>query len=272
MDFKKTQKYALLGEESQRGSSSTDDITLKDESEGEIVPRLSPKARFWNRVRSGLWHGGLLLAVSLTAFYAGWKLSPKHQEIDTAWNELKKEIKYVPYTFDPHFVTPPSEYMGKPNPDLDERWYHLAELRNFAADKETLVRANKSEAPVRWPGTDTYQIGLETFHQLHCLNYIRMYTYMDYYGEIDFDMQQEPLEERTEHKDHCVDVLRQHLMCAPDLNIYTFHWTKHSPVPFFDLKTNHKCIDWNHFDSWTTAQKVFRDIPPKPTNDADLLP
>lgn len=42
-------------------------------------------------------------------------------------------------------------------------------VRNFAADKETLVRANKSEAPVRWPGTDTYQIGLETFHQLHCL-------------------------------------------------------------------------------------------------------
>lgn len=99
MDFKKTQKYVLLGEESQRGSSSTDDITLKDESEGEIVPHISPKARFWNRVRSGLWHGGLLLAVSLTAFYAGWKLSPKHQEIDTAWSKISSII-VLPSTTD----------------------------------------------------------------------------------------------------------------------------------------------------------------------------
>ena len=114
---------------------------------------------------------------------------------------------------------------------------------------------------------------------------------MDYYSKIDFDMLQEPLEERTEHKgeqndpyllktanfltrpfsDHCIDVLRQHLMCAPDLNIYTFHWTKHSPVPFFDLNSNHKCIDWERFDSWTVDQMIHQGPPPKPSDDRDLL-
>ncbi|KAK1613536.1 hypothetical protein BDP81DRAFT_387988 [Colletotrichum phormii] len=161
--------------------------------------------------------------------------------------------------------------MGQPNPELDKKWYHLAGLRNFAVDQETLARANKSRAAVQWPGTQKYQAGLEAFHQLHCLNYIRMYTYMDYYSKIDFDMLQEPLEERTEHKDHCIDVLRQQLMCAPDLNIYTFHWTKHSPVPFFDLSTNHECIDWERFDSWTTGQMVHEGVPQKPADHDDFL-
>jgi hypothetical protein len=42
-------------------------------------------------------------------------------------------------------------------------------VRNFAVGHDTLVRANRTKAAVRWPGTQTYQAGLETFHQLHCL-------------------------------------------------------------------------------------------------------
>ncbi|KAK2051248.1 hypothetical protein LY76DRAFT_676349 [Colletotrichum caudatum] len=113
----------------------------------------------------------------------------------------------MPYTFDPHFVTPPSEYIGQLNPGLDKRWYYLAGLRNFAVNRETLACANKLRAAIQWPGTQKYQAGLEAFHYLHCLNYIWMYMYMDYYDKIDFDMLQEPLEERTEHKDHCIDAL-----------------------------------------------------------------
>ncbi|KAK2037392.1 hypothetical protein LZ31DRAFT_176503 [Colletotrichum somersetense] len=126
---------------------------------------------------AGVCYDGIMFLLLLPAFYLGWALSLKSSDkvcVDTAWSELRNHIRRVPYTFDPHFVTPPSGYMGQPNPELDKKWYHLAELRNFVVDRETLARANKSRADVQWPGTQKYQAGLEAFYQLHCLHVHRI--------------------------------------------------------------------------------------------------
>ncbi|KAG8413391.1 hypothetical protein J3458_012960 [Metarhizium acridum] len=113
--------------------------------------------------------------------------------------------------------------MGEPNLELDKLWYDLAKLRNYDVDYDTLASINRTQAAVEYPGTGEYQVGLEVFHQLHCLNYLRMYSYKNCHSAIDFDMIAEPEEERKKHKDHCVEVLRQRLMCNPDLNIYSHH-------------------------------------------------
>lgn len=108
-------------------------------------------------------------------------------------DDLDRDTRYESRKFEPHFVGPPSEYQGLPSPELDAKWYDLAKckknlyildshsgkvqglhidlltVRNYGVDQNTLVKANKTKANVQFPGTSTYQVGLEVFHQLHCL-------------------------------------------------------------------------------------------------------
>ncbi|ODA76941.1 hypothetical protein RJ55_07457 [Drechmeria coniospora] len=151
--------------------------------------------------------------------------------------------------------------MGPPTPAKDKLWYDLAALRNFGVDKPTLQAMNRSKGAVEFPGLGgRFQVGMEAFHQLHCLNYVRMYTYQDHYGTVDYDMIAEGPKERQEHKDHCVEVLRQRLMCNPDLNVYSYHWTQKNNVPFGNLYTSHQCVDWDRFYAW--AEKNAVSSPP----------
>lgn len=99
-------------------------------------------------------------------------------------------------------------------------------------------------------------------------NYVRMYTYQDHYGEIDYDMVAESAEERREHKDHCVEVLRQRLMCNPDLNVYPYHWVEQYDRPVGHLFTRHRCVDWDHFHNWAEETMVSLPAVIKP-EDAD---
>jgi hypothetical protein len=43
------------------------------------------------------------------------------------------------------------------------------EVRNFGVDHGTLEKLNLTRGAVQFPGTDTYQVGIEAYHQLHCL-------------------------------------------------------------------------------------------------------
>ena len=137
-------------------------------------------------------------------------------------------------------------------------------VRNFGVNRGTLEKMNKSRGAVEFTGVDAgrYEVGLEAYHQLHCLNYVRMYSYMDHYEKIDFDMISEDAGKRREHKDHCVEVLRQRLMCNPDLNIYGYYWVSRHDQAWANLKTSHRCINWDLFHKWSQAN-LMRTLPPK---------
>ncbi|KAI0129729.1 hypothetical protein BJ170DRAFT_617373 [Xylariales sp. AK1849] len=182
--------------------------------------------------------------------------------LDTAWDEVRDAVSFKTVEFNPRFTGTPSPYMGQPNPDVDRIWYDLAELRNFGVPKETLNRMNRSKGAVQFPESGRYQVGMEVFHQLHCLNYLRMYTYMDYYEKIDYDMVAESLEERRSHKDHCTEVLRQRLMRNPDLNVYSYHWTSRHEDVWGNLFTSHRCVDWERFHEWS-QHNLVQYAPPK---------
>ncbi|KAK4496833.1 hypothetical protein PRZ48_012817 [Zasmidium cellare] len=66
-----------------------------------------------------------------------------------------------------------------------------------------------------------YAVILDVFHQLHCLNMIRKRVR----SRESFDeMQDGPL--NTVHMDHCLDSLRQSLMCSGDITPMPFVWYK----------------------------------------------
>lgn len=48
--------------------------------------------------------------------------------------------------------------------------------------------------------------------------------------------------------DHCIEYLRQAVMCNPDTSLTTLVWTDNDPRPVLDVKPfKRKCVDWEYF-------------------------
>lgn len=61
---------------------------------------------------------------------------------------------------------------------------------------------------------------------------------------------------------HCLDVLRQQLMCTVDTGVIGQVWIyPENPEPFVDLNTNHKCKNFDEIRDWAKANQLPEDPP-----------
>jgi hypothetical protein len=95
------------------------------------------------------------------------------------------------------------------------------------------------------------------YHQLHCLNDIRK-TFAEY------GMAGKQLDKlETMHKFHCVDSLRQSLMCNADLSLIHWHWKERHTLPgrhFPNATTTHICRKWSKIHDWATEHRLDENM------------
>ena len=65
----------------------------------------------------------------------------------------------------------------------------------------------------------------------------------DYYGQL-------PGGHLPDHIDHCLDNLRQLIMCKADVSLQTYDWLDNTPRPFANFKIEHDCYNWNALNDW----------------------
>lgn len=54
-----------------------------------------------------------------------------------------------------------------------------------------------------------------------------------------------------------MEVLRQGLMCKPDLTVNTMRWESRAPTGFVGMTAwDRKCIDWDSFHAWTSTKVI----------------
>lgn len=110
-----------------------------------------------------------------------------------------------------------------------------------------------------------YAALIEVFHQLHCLNRLRQYTWLqsgNYRPEVINDTQYEdipviPNDFRTStianrlHADHCIETLRLALMCHGDITPVLVHIEPDAPLgERADFSAHHKCRDFGKLRKW----------------------
>ncbi|KAI1179765.1 hypothetical protein F4777DRAFT_574590 [Nemania sp. FL0916] len=142
-----------------------------------------------------------------------------------------------------------THYRGPPSPELDAAWARFttsdwvdgsAVVLGIKPEDVTFARKDKEE---EWYNS-TVQLGddngggmmgtLEMFHQLHCL-----YPYYKNTGGVF----KRPIEAQMFHIDHCLEIIRQVIMCNGDTGLITFHWVEGNPVAYPDFNTWHSCRD-----------------------------
>ncbi|KAJ6451914.1 hypothetical protein C8R45DRAFT_848091, partial [Mycena sanguinolenta] len=140
---------------------------------------------------------------------------------------------------DPLFHIPPS-------PKLDAAW---DELYNFGVSQipksQARLLPNKTH-PI--PGDESnYILELDVFHNLHCLNMIRKSLHSDYYSEHLMELA---------HLDHCVDWIRQSLMCAGDTSVVVWQWDPEQKITTFQGSVAHTCRNFEKLREWGKRHKI----------------
>lgn len=199
----------------------------------------------------------LSLAIIYTLAIVYWMKNHKPSDHEcskqiNSYSPAMEVVKDLQDTFYKGTFDAPSIFRGAPNPELDLAWDNITKIPNFFPfSDEELERIGKTSESVRFPEDNggEYAGMLEVFHMLHCVDFLRRYTYYDYYRETELAFQQEPEVVRI-HLDHCVEILRQSFMCKADVSVLTYNWIKGQEGPTPNVNARHKCRNFDDVWAW----------------------
>ncbi|KAI0897749.1 hypothetical protein F4806DRAFT_375667 [Annulohypoxylon nitens] len=140
-----------------------------------------------------------------------------------------------------------SPYTGEPRPELDQAWSKLLRSTLLRITKEEMVKMNKTS--ISLVDGSGYVGYIEALHMLHCVKRIYQSHHQEHYPE-----QQQDGAFTTPHLYHCLDVLREGIMCNADVTMNTLFWE--SPSRVLGERGPRKCTDWNRLQAWADDRTI----------------
>ncbi|KAL9612137.1 MAG: hypothetical protein Q9167_003253 [Letrouitia subvulpina] len=162
-------------------------------------------------------------------------------------------VEYIDIDFDDDFNST-NIFRGPPTPEREDAWFNMTYKHGVEVPMNQLAGLNRSEADHLKHVPEDVGTGyagiLEVFHQLHCLNMIRMYTWwlVDKYPGIPDGLSDNPLKNRM-HVDHCIESLRIALQCWGDVTPLLIRLGGPAGAKA-DFNTHHKCRNFDKIEEW----------------------
>ncbi|KAK1755484.1 hypothetical protein QBC47DRAFT_413247 [Echria macrotheca] len=204
------------------------------------------------------------------------------------YSPASKVSQYVPTVFSSGDTRHHTGYQGWPDDEKDALWMDLyrygISLAVSSSDYDKMIDTTE-KMPVRGFEQD-YVVGLDVFHQLHCLNMIRMGFYPGRYntsllkpdGTINYL--------QWVHVDHCIESIRQSVMCHADIATFTYRWSDKDKIMKPELGSTHICrnftivreyamernVDWQNIRAHVEDGEVvdYTNSGPHPYDDPHL--
>ncbi|PYH68546.1 oxidase ustYa family protein [Aspergillus vadensis CBS 113365] len=166
---------------------------------------------------------------------------PAHLIASPLWEAIELERKTINASIESE-----NPFKGAPSEELDHAWHQLFINSNIRVTAEDLAKINRTSVPISDEKGGYYAIP-DVYHQLHCLKFLRQVVYHSYYH---IGKPTTPL-----HIEHCIDNLRQNIMCKADISLLTFTWdsTDRAPKPNFVIE--HECANWDKVDKWAEEHR-----------------
>ncbi|KAL2277824.1 hypothetical protein FJTKL_15115 [Diaporthe vaccinii] len=181
----------------------------------------------------------------------------------SVWSPAFEAVEYVDVQFQNSFFEE-SRYRGRPTPEIERAWFDLWNFGPVNIPVDKLGALNKSKDD-DWQRTKPESGGgvigsLEVFHQIHCLDFIRQYTYKDEYDYSTLPSFDGSPRLVREHVDHCINSLRIYLQCASDVTPYLMRRDTQKPLGIDpDFNTQHKCRNFDAIHAWTKRHELQTD-------------
>ncbi|KAF7326324.1 hypothetical protein MKEN_00485800 [Mycena kentingensis (nom. inval.)] len=186
-----------------------------------------------------------------------------------ALGAIEEHVLVYPLGFEPDL----SDFQIPSSPELDAKW---EDLYSFGVSR--IPQAQAALIPnvtSRIPGDPDgyYIIGLDVFHQLHCLvsishqlklqqkligtkNMVRMALDPLYYPDWDI-YNPANAENATTHVSHCVDWIRQSIMCHGDTSVLVWQWNETKKVTAPKATVPHVCRKFEILKEWGKEHRLL---------------
>ncbi|KAG1787747.1 uncharacterized protein HD556DRAFT_936759 [Suillus plorans] len=237
-----------------------DDETLSGGAE-----RFGTKSRPKSRTRRLWLSHGILICTSILSF-ALWMRTPSTQlrnDIPSIYSSAAVEpvILRLNGTFD--F---PSIYRGPPSPEIDAVWNRISrDVGPTRMTREEMLKAGTTStelrSKVRYPEEvgGGYMTSIEAVHQLHCVNLLRKASWFEHYSASTDRSFQFPPDAIHRHIGHCIEMIRQNIMCRADTTMLTWHWVQGYDSPHAKFSTRHRCRNFEKIMDWSTEHAIHID-------------
>ncbi|KAF2280525.1 uncharacterized protein EI97DRAFT_368898 [Westerdykella ornata] len=211
----------------------------------------------------GIWFGYIMRGTQFVADADDFCLNHiSHYCVAPLVNEVKPNWRTIQYNGS---FFHESIYRQPPSPEVDEAWSALGiDYRSVVVPEseaaKTGLRPDQVKVSQLYGGG--YPANVEGLHHLHCLNLLRKalkWNY-NYYRE-----QKQGAFVNSEyvvryHVTHCMDIIRQQLMCTTDIGMLGQVWYhpegEPEPIPFVDFNTKHRCRDYEAIRQWAESHQL----------------
>ncbi|KAJ7771141.1 hypothetical protein DFH07DRAFT_734830, partial [Mycena maculata] len=146
-------------------------------------------------------------------------------------------------------------YDEDPSPAVDTAWNRLYNYGISRIPREQAALLPNRTARVSKDDPD-FIIELEAFHQLHCLNSIRMALHPDYYNDHHGRRQVHDMHGNFQHVRHCLSSLREGIMCSADVSVIVEQWDDARQMNLGHGDTVHECRNWDKIKEWALRHHV----------------
>ncbi|KAI1323299.1 hypothetical protein F5Y16DRAFT_403601 [Xylariaceae sp. FL0255] len=247
----KEQKYSLLSPT----SSSLDSEETRNDIETVLYHERSRfsirrliQAQLINTNIAISWFIGSVLLFAAAII----EMNTRPLESQLAYSPAKEALRYKMITMTNGFDQR-TEFQGPPSPSVDRAWQQSYSFLNRIPESQA-IHLEPSTAEIHGdPGN--YVVTIEVFHSLHCLDELRKTIWPEYYGTLE-ERYNVSRELATMHQDHCVEALREAIMCGGDITPHSWQY-----VPGTDHITakgvgQHSCRDFDAIKKWAIENSM----------------
>ncbi|KAE8356752.1 hypothetical protein BDV28DRAFT_163765 [Aspergillus coremiiformis] len=238
-----------------RHSSSRNSIEIEKQNlldEGLVKPKARRRILF-SHIATLYAVNGFLIFMVIVLTRELWK-KPKDPSLQV-YSPANDAVEYIPKQHFRAALFNQTEYMGFPTDETDKLWSDLYNCKPpFSSIKEAMY-LDTPTIPIF--GTKKYLVQLDVWHELHCLNDLRKTLYPERYTDSSLDSLKFPngtINRDTDmfrHWDHCIDSIRQTLMCHADVSPIPFHINVPARKGIFPrLATTHTCRNFTKIQDW----------------------
>ncbi|KAK7965083.1 hypothetical protein PG996_000557 [Apiospora saccharicola] len=222
-------------------------------TESSLSKRLSKMTPHWQWIAHIV-----LLSLSLTILALSFCVKssrhcPVSERPPETYSPALPAIKYEIQHFDLPPV-PEGPFIGK-GPEVDAMWDYITDdVPDTMISREEMIKMGldpEGALEITNPATGEkgYRVAVEVFHQLHCLNLMRQANHKTHYAPLGGDTAA-PKHDLHNHIDHCIDALRQFVMCQGDVNVFAFRFPFNDGDPWPDYTTPHVCRNYEGIRQW----------------------
>lgn len=156
-------------------------------------------------------------------------------------------------------ITP---FKGPPNESTEAAWDTMWNYNTVNLTAEQMVELGRPLDSIQYPDRHGggYLAQVEMIHQLHCLHIIWQDHHYERVPLLVEERKNRP-DYHERHFQHCIDIIRQRLLCTADPGLVTFRWVEgedHTPEP--DFNTRHMCSDWKRLIEWNNVNAASVNV------------